>query len=172
VIKRSDEEIWYWYERIEEHKKSGLGVKPWCDANSVEYKTMSNMIYRICWKSRTDPKTYEKIVPITKKFMQSGAPMSKFCKAHSVDIKLVSECATHLNYLEIIEKIKAEKEPKSMNFVQVAAPSSQMQSIQQGEILEKQNDIEIIIAKGVKVSISPNIDSMKIIKIIELLKDL
>jgi hypothetical protein len=40
------------------------------------------------------------------------------------------------------------------------------------EVVEKQNDIEIIISKGVKVSISPNIDSMKIIKIIELLKDL
>ncbi len=172
MIKRSNEEIWYWYERIEEMKKSGLGIKPWCDTNDVEYKLMSNMIFRICWKARTDPKTYEKVVPITRKFMESGAPMSKFCKAHSVDIKLVSECATHLNYLDIIAKIKAEKEPSSMNFIQVPTINLPMPTPQEHEVLEKQNDLEITITKGVKVSISPNIDSMKIIKIIELLKDL
>jgi len=40
------------------------------------------------------------------------------------------------------------------------------------EIIESKNDIEINIAKGVKVSIAPNIEPLKIIKIIELLKDL
>ncbi len=172
MIKRSDEEIWYWYERIEEMKKSGFGIKPWCDKNDVDYKIMSNMIFRLCWKSRTDLKTYEKIVPITRKFMESGAPMSKFCRAHGVDIKLVKECATHLNYLDILYKIKAQKEQSPMNFVQIPTINLPMPTQQEHEVLEKQNDLEITITKGVKVSISPNIDSMKIIKIIELLKDL
>ncbi len=40
------------------------------------------------------------------------------------------------------------------------------------ELLEKRNDIELTITKGIKVTISPNIESEKIIKIIDLLKDL
>lgn len=40
------------------------------------------------------------------------------------------------------------------------------------EVLSPKNDIELQISKGVRVLISPELDSMKIIKIIELLKDL
>src|SRR5207247_396248 len=40
------------------------------------------------------------------------------------------------------------------------------------EVVEPRNDIELNITKGVKVIVSPNIDSIKIIKIIDLLKDL
>jgi len=48
----------------------------------------------------------------------------------------------------------------------------QQQLAPQAEVIEPRNDIELSIAQGIKVLVSPNIDSMKIIKIIELLKDL
>lgn len=64
-----------------------------------------------------------------------------------------------------------------MKFVQITREKDSVSEFStlkepQEEFVEKQNDIELIITKGVKVIISPNIDSMKIIKIIELLKDL
>ena len=62
-----------------------------------------------------------------------------------------------------------------MNFVQVATVQSNFPDIQDSqpaEVIAPQNEVEIIIAQGVKVSIAPNIDTMKVVKIIEFLKDL
>jgi hypothetical protein len=51
-------------------------------------------------------------------------------------------------------------------------PIREIAPIQHHDVIEAQNDIEITITKGVRVLISPSLESMKIIKIIELLKDL
>lgn len=167
MIKTDDEEIWYWYEKIKEFHDSGMAQKEYCDNYQVDYKKFCNLRYRIEYKKLSHPELYAKMVPIARKYMQSGATASKFAKAHEVEVRLLSEFVTHLSYLDIIDRLKSEKESK-MKFVQIQHNAP----IQQHEVLEKQNDLEIIITKGVKVSISPNIDSMKIIKIIELLKDL
>lgn len=168
TIKKDHDEIWYWHQKIEEFHSSGMAPKEYCSEYEIDYKKFSNMRYRIEYKKHTHPEVYMNCLPIVRKYMKSGAPASKFAKANSIDIKLMSEMVTHLGYQDIIEKMKAEKEEKPMQFVQV----QQRLAVQEAEIVEKQNDLEIIITKGVKVSISPNIDSMKIIKIIEFLKDL
>ena len=171
TIKKDPDEIWYWHQKIEEFHESGMGPKDYCDSYEVDYKKFSNMKYRIDYRKFSDTALYEKSLPIARKYLASGAPASKFAKANGIDIKLLGEMCTHLGYIDIIEGRKeaiAAKEEKPMSFVQVP----QRMAIQDAEVVEKQNDIEIIITKGVKVSISPNIDSMKIIKIIELLKDL
>ena len=175
MIKKDHDEIWYWYQKVEEFKTSGMKQKEYCTEYEIDYKKFCNMLYRIEFKRNTHPDEYKKLVPLTRKYMASGAPASKFAKAHEVDVRVLSEMVTHLGYLDIIESMKAAREEKPMQFIQIptvqgAVARPQIQ--QEHEVLEKQNDLEIIIAKGVKVSIAPNIDSMKIIKIIELLKDL
>jgi hypothetical protein len=164
MIKKDHDEIWYWHQKIEEFHASGLGVKEYCDKHEVNYQKFSNMKHRIEYKKYSNPQLYKRSVPIARAYMESGISASKFAKDNDINIKLLGELGTHLQYVDIIE----ERKKSAMKFVQVpqAIPK------QETEILEKQNDIEITITKGVKVSISPNIDSMKIIKIIELLKDL
>ncbi len=169
MIKRSNEEVWLWYNHILEQEASGINGKQWCERNSVDYKTFCNYTWRINWKSKTDREMYDRIAPLAREYLNSGKPMSKFCREHKADIKLLTQCATHLNYVDLIDRLKAKKEPQSMNFIQVPAVQAR---VQEPELVEKQNDIEITITKGVRVSIAPNIDPMKIIKIIELLKDL
>lgn len=83
----------------------------------------------------------------------------------------------HLNCTEQLSKLKNSQVDSPMKFVQITREKDSVSEFStlkepQEEFVEKQNDIELIITKGVKVIISPNIDSMKIIKIIELLKDL
>ncbi len=175
MIKKTHDEIWYWYLKVEAYKSSGMNPKKYCIEYEIDYKKFCNMIYRIDYRRQSHPDEYKKFIPLTRKFMASGAPISNFAKAHDVDIRVLSEMATHLRYTDIIESMKKAKEEKPMQFIQVpkvqgalARPSIEPEH----EIMEEQNDIEIMITKGVKVSISPNIDSMKIIKIIELLKDL
>ena len=82
---------------------------------------------------------------------------------------------THLRYLEVINRIKLnlDKSPpvnEEMTFRQVISSSPVV--IPEPEVIQAKNDIELTITKGVRVICSPNLDSMKLIKIIELLKDL
>lgn len=173
MIKKDHDEIWYWFQKIEEYKSSGMKPKEYCTEYEIDYKKFSNMMYRIEYKKHSHPDEYQKLLPMTRKYMSSGAPASKFAKAHDIDIRILSEMVTHLGYTDIIESMKESKEELPMKFIEVPMISmSNGGSPIPHEVVEKQNDIEIIISKGVKVSISPNIDSMKIIKIIELLKDL
>lgn len=177
MIKKDHDEIWYWYKKIEEFHESGIPPKEYCTEYEIDYKKFSNMRYRIEYKSRTHPDLYQSLIPLTRKYMKSGIPASKFAKENKVDVRVLSEMVTHLGYTDIIEKLKSEEEVKPMQFIQVPPvqprpPAGYREPMADAEVVEKQNDLEIIISKGVKVSISPNIDSMKIIKIIELLKDL
>lgn len=186
MIKIDYDEIWYWYQRIEEFKASNLGQKEYCDSYNVDYKKFCNMLYRIEYKRRNYPENYAKLLPLAQRYKESGKSAAVFAKENNVHIRTLSEMGTHLSYQEIIEELKAQNyqsnskyqpksiprsEPKAMGFLQVPqrlpAPLAPP-----AELVESQNDIEITIAKGVKVSIAPNIDPMKIIKIIELLKDL
>jgi phenolic acid decarboxylase len=168
MIKKDHDEIWYWYQKMEEYKTAGMAQKEYCDAYEIDYKKFCNMRYRIEYKRDTNPELYTKNVPLTRKYMKSGIAASKFAKENNIDVRLLSEMVTHLSYVDIIESMREAKESQAMKFVQV--PQRIVQ--QEAEIVEKQNDLEIIIAKGVKVSISPNIDTMKVVKIIEFLKDL
>ena len=157
-----------WYETMEKFEDSGMTQKEFCNKYKIDYKAFCNLRYRMIYKRDTNPELYAKLYSIGRKYMKSGDLPSKFAKDHEIGIRLLSEISTHIGYLDLIAEIKAEKEASPMKFVQI----QHQEPLQHAEVMEKQNDIEIIITKGVKVSISPNIDSMKIIKIIELLKDL
>ena len=173
-IKRSKEEVWYWHEMMETYQKSGLIQTMFCKENNLEYKVFCNMRFRLIYKRDTEPKLYQKLMSLGREYMALGYAKgaADFAKKHAVNPRHLSEVATHIGYLDMIEEIKSEREPEPMKFVQVQHQGNLQAPVQEAELIEKQNDIEILITKGVKVSISPNIDSMKIIKIIELLKDL
>ena len=173
-MKSDHEEIWFWYQQIDKCQSSGMRRNEYCAEYKIDYKKFSTMYYKILYKKITNPALYEKNVPLARKYMKSDVSRLKFCKDNNIHIKLLTEMVTHLHYVDIIEEIKNKKESEGMKFVQVTQKlkPTTCPDVSVPEVVEKQNDIEIIITKGVKVSISPNIDSMKIIRIIELLKDL
>ncbi len=125
-----------------------------------------------------DPKTYADLCVIGRQFMQSGQTAAQFAKDNKIDLSMLRAATTHLKYQDIIKRCienpPDESKSQSMTFVKVPQVTSSVPASVApcAEVIESQNDIQIAIAKGVKVSISPNIDPMKIIKIIELLKDL
>lgn len=178
AIKRTDEEIWYWYEKIEDYRKSGLPATLYCRSNNLDSKKFNNMRITIEYIKYSKPKIYEEYLPAARKYLESGGDINLICAEYNVDKYHLGNMTTHLRYLEVIEKmkkVKGETESKPMSFIQVPPKSSvkvYTETPVEPEVVEKQNELEIMITKGVKVSISPNIHSMKIIKIIELLKDL
>lgn len=167
-LAENKEEVIKWYLHIQAHGKSGLNGPEYCRQNGLKYKDFSNKSFRINYK-KNRPEQYAECVDMVNKFEESGLTRCQFSIKYKVSKSVLSETITHLRCKEIIEEYLSKEEP--MKLIQITpkiVPCKQPEP----EVVEKQNDIEIQITKGVKVSISPNIDSMKIIKIIELLKDL
>lgn len=174
MIKHNEEEIWTWYQHIEDWKASGLPQKRFSEQNGLSYIKFCNMVFRIIYKSKSDPKLYATLVKHGRAYLESGTKLSsKYAKEHGVRPVHLGEIITHLNYLDAIGRMKLEKESQ-MNFIQIphAKAVTLPAILPEPELIEKQNDLEIMIAKGVRVIIAPNIEPMKVIKIIELLKDL
>jgi ABC-type ATPase with predicted acetyltransferase domain len=179
MIKKDHDEIWGWHLQIEKFKTTGMTGSKYCNTHGIDKKKFSNMSYRILYKKVNDPVLYKKLIEEAKRYLASGIRPSVFARENNLNPSVLSETVTHLGYLEIIENKRKEKENQPMTFHPVPASIQRIipktlivEPEPEQEVVEKQNDIEIIITKGVKVSISPNIDSMKIIKIIECLKDL
>lgn len=172
-IKADPENVWFWYQHAMAHKQTTLSRMKYCKKHNIEFKKFANMCQRIIYKSLGDPKEYAELCAIGRAYMNSNMMRADFVKKNDVEVNTLQEIVTHLRYQDIIAKVRQEKEGQ-MNFIQV--PCNLVQSDYpappEGEIVVPQNDLEISITQGVKVCISPNIDSMKIMKIIELLKDL
>ena len=189
ALKRSDEEVWHWHQHLQQFKASGMTPAMYCRTHKLNDKTFSNLKFRMEYIKDSNPELYAHWVPITRQYMASAQSAAEFAKEHKIPINKLCEMGTHLAYVDVVERLKLEKEDASMQFIQVPNPRAiRSESAAQNpypdrlpaesaqsaepEVIQPQNDLEIIISKGVKVSISPNIDTMKIIKIIELLKDL
>jgi hypothetical protein len=175
MIDHKKDEIWYWHTQIIEQMDSGLPAKKYCETKGIHYKKFSNMKYRITYSCKHDKEMYDKYVRYAQEFKQSGLPIGQFCKANKVDHYKLNEILTHLKYKKIIDNYIPEQEAPKMNFIQVptvqeavARPPVAIEA----EVLKKQNDVELIISAGVKVVVAPEVGADKLIRIIELLKDL
>ena len=180
ALKLSDDDIWFWYSAIIEQQEGELSAPTYCKERFLDYKKFTNMRYRMFYIEHMRPDEYKVLMKAGREFIDSPLQLSEFAKANKVDKTKLTEARTHILYKEAIERLKKErggKEAETMNFVQLKNPAKPQMAFlspppQEHEVVEAQNDIELVITKGVKVMISPQVDSMKIIKIIELLKDL
>lgn len=173
-----DEDIYLWYGYITDSRKKNISGKRYCDENHLNYKKFCNMKQRFEYKKFSNPKSYEKLHVAATESIKNGiknGDVKSICSKYDIEASHLSEMRTHLRYLEVINRIKLnlDKSPpvnEEMTFRQVISSSPVV--IPEPEVIQAKNDIELTITKGVRVICSPNLDSMKLIKIIELLKDL
>lgn len=175
--KATDKQLWEYKEHHKRRLEEGLTVKEYTAKYGLCPADFKNKINRINYNLRGDTERYQRIYDAVKTKVQGGVKhglMPSICNELGISYSQFSEMRIHIRYTEAIkryeEKLKQDKPP--MNFVDVTPNQQIAKQEEQPEVLEPKNDIEIIITKGVKVIISPNIDSMKIIKIIELLKEM
>ena len=176
ALKLSDDEIWKWYEIIEAQKKSTLSIIKFCANYELDYKKFTNMKYRIVYTSYVRPDEYALSTRLAREFINGSMNLTDFCRINKINRSLICEAQTHIHYLDALERLKLERgEVQPMKFVQInksiSEPNHQAPS-SEPEVIEPKNDIEIAITKGVRVIISAQIAVPKIIRIIELLKDL
>lgn len=172
ALRSCDEQIWYWYEFVQEFLGQSFPAKKFCKLKNIDYKAFSNKLYRIVYISQTKPELYQEHLDLAKECRASQMSISKFSKTRKVSHSLLREASAHLNYLEAIEKIKSQKEKSAMNFIQIPPRNPVVQQAQVAEIVENKNEVELVISKGVKVTVAPEVGADKLIRIIELLKDL
>lgn len=183
ALEISDNDIWFWYCAIKEQKESEISANTYCKLKTLDYKKFTNLRYRIFYTEHLRPDEYQMLIKIGRESINSPMRAGLFAKIHNISKAKLSEVKTHILYKDAIDRLKIERntlESQEMSFIKVApaqkviipAPQYSFPVPVPAEIMEAQNDIELVITKGVKVMISPQVDSMKIIKIIELLKDL
>ena len=175
AIPMSDRELLECYRIDQELIKEGMGLKRFCAKYGYDYVRQCNFRYRYYFKSENDPEFYKILLEKVNHFLQlrkekGGMAIVDFIRQHYPGGKPsnISDMLTHLKYQERIKKMME----KPMQFIAVQPKKQEVKRIEEPEVLAPQNEIELKVSQGVRVMISPNLDSMKIIKIIELLKDL
>lgn len=172
------EHVKYWYDIYLKYKESGLQKTVFCKKNNIVLKLFTNKLFRIEYKKYTSPELYKKLFEIGLESFDTTENLYDICDRHNIPFSQLSEIRTHIRWNRVIEELKKE-DNSNMKFIEIPSKSIPIEPTPitkepetKTEALKKQNDIEIIINQGVKVLLSPQIDSTKIIKIIEFLKDL
>ncbi len=164
-IRLNREMVWIYYNHVKEQQASRINPKEYCKANGIKLKNFTAYKYYFNYGNKFELDEYHRQMTIGRDYLNSGMTAKWYSSNHNIDINVLRLISRHLQYNDVVTaKLKEEEEqPKPMKFLQVPAAAPRIIPVQP-ELIEKQNDLEIIISKGVKVIISPNIDSMKIIK--------
>lgn len=180
---KTDEEVWEFYQIILKQKKSGLNVSQFCKRNNIDYKLFTNYLYRIEFTKYSNPELYKKLMDLVTEYKQVPMERKSFCEKYNIKESQLVSALSHFRCLSIIQRLEKEKgvpEDKPMTFIplkneplqQIIVPEMTRTPEPEPEVLEAKNSVELIIDKGVRVIVSPEVPPMKLIKIIELLKDL
>lgn len=192
MIVASNDEIKFWYDHCEGQKKTNFSLVNYCHKNKLDSKLFSN------WKQRFNPwhgkykMAKEREIELAELYQATNPPRNYFCNKHGLPVHRLSIILAHLGYMERLKEIYDEDINESKQKLDVEVPEHENQPERQSmqfitrteemalpiphapmaEVIEEQNHIELTITKGVKVTLSPEFPAEKIIKIIELLKDL
>lgn len=170
-----DEEIWKWYQHLEKCNSTGSTIHQYCRDNNLDIKEYYFFSRRIKYIKDSKPVLYMKLIESLQEFESTDMTLKDYAKTKNIKKWHLEEVRVHLCFLESIERMKNNSPEQKMTFIKaptIIAKTKEETPPSDGEVIVKQNDIEINISKGVKVCIAPNVESIKIIKIIELLKDL
>ncbi len=170
--KSSVEEVIFWYNHMEAHKFSGMKTFDYCQHNNLNLLTFRNKKSIFTYGTNSAAAKNKKYIDLAIEYKSSTMTSKQFADYHSAKEKAICKASTYLNYQEIIDEHLRVSKEEPMSFKSITVSPIMPPPTPETEFIPVQNDIEIVIAKGVKVIIAPNIDPMKIIKIIELLKDI
>lgn len=169
--------FWKMYNHVQECKEVGKGSTKYCRENGITQGCLLAFKRKLELYDHYDKNRYKELLALGRKYT-SDRTISKqeFLANNNISEAELHEFYRHIAYLNILQA-KQKSEETQISFMEITAPEksapfSVKVDYPASEVLPQQNDLEISITQGIKVCIAPNIDSMKIIKIIELLKDL
>lgn len=177
-MSKKDQDVYDWYQHCVAMKREEARPSEYAKAHNLSVKSLCNYSYRFFYtRFKDNPEEFERLKALCEKYQNRPMGMTRgtFCKENDVKESIFADVIQHVSVMKTVERVQnkldQEKE-KPMGFVKIDAPVQKKEQPQEVEVVEPLNDIELKACDGVKVIISPQIESSKIMKIIELLKEL
>lgn len=192
MLRVSDKDVWEYYCHHQKMIKEELTIKQCCDKYKIHLGRFISFVTRYRFKKLCDPTYHKVLVDAVRDMQKQYKGTVIYARENNLNYDHLAAAQTHVMYVDKIEELKIkhgykleevyekskyklvdaitidEQKPQKMNFLQV----NPQKNIQEVEVIHPKNDVEIIISKGVRVIISPNIEPLTMIKIIELLKEI
>lgn len=184
----------YWYKKyldiLEINKKHSISDKEYCNHkeycnnNDLDYSKYTNCKFAFSFIHVGDEQFRQECLEIKNAFIQSGLTQEQYALSVGIRLSILNVAINHIKLLDDLEKENNEsKEENDLNFVPLKNMFKSKQtelehSLEQPlepikhQLITCQNDIEITIRAGIKVTLGQNIGMDKIMKIVELLRAL
>jgi len=162
-------ELAMWHDVVEKCMQEKAKPAEFCRQHNLDPQKYQYYKARLFHKRFSNPNFYQELVPICREYLESGATASMIAVKYGVSRSDVLACSNSLKYLDSIAEYKSQNR---LNFIKVPQSSSPVHVIEESEVLTPKNSVELMISKGIKVIVAPEVGSDKLIRIIELLKDL
>lgn len=162
-------ELTMWHDAIEKCMLENATQAEFCREHNLEPAKFQYYKARIFHKKFSNPVLHEKLVEVCKEYSQSTESAWTIAKKHNVLRRDVLDCSNSMKYLASIAEYKSRDK---LNFIKVPQHANTIEIIEDSEVLTPKNSVELMISKGIKVTVAPEVGSDKLIRIIELLKDL
>lgn len=191
-IKMPDSDLLKWYELIEEQEQSNLSMPKFSESKEINHKIFRNMSYRISFMKYSKPKLYKQRMELAKEFIKDGLSLRSYCKKFGVLRKDLSPAVNHYRYITRIEQLlkeesvtmetkKHQEYEENINFIPIETKKEELPinpvvnnqlSYNPDEVAFKNvlSELKIIFQEGISINIPSNIDTTKIIKIIDFLR--
>lgn len=182
------EEIIYWHNLLLELKSSGKSIAKFAHEKNINEFDINNKRYRLEYKKYSEPQWYKKTLPLVREFMNEDLSAKEFSDLYGIKEGVLNDFVLHLQYIDIVESQKnstenpQEYQPNSpmekMKFIQapMQKPPDEKKSIEPTsthQVVEVQkHTIELKIQQGITVTVSSEITSETILKIINFLKEI
>lgn len=172
--------IWKWFKIVEEYETHEITMPAFAKKKNIKIDDFRHYRRLINLFTKTNPELQIERKQLYDQYLESGLSVPKFCTEQGANKTILKIAVDHFRAREVIAEaqenpnIVAEWE-KSMEFIKapvIKSASFPTSRQTEPEVIKKQNDVELIISKGVKVVVAPEVGADKLVRIIELLKDL
>lgn len=183
-IYKPDQHIIENYIHHKNAKDSDLSLKSYCKKQGANFGSVKRIgcilsLWRVRANGERKPIFYEYKNHVLDFESQEILNLCGYCKVHNLVIGYFKRTKNFLHYTSVIEKYElGQGNLQTMKFIEVS-PKKLENPVAEfvppslpAEVIKNPNQLEIILGDGIKVQIAGNVESSRIIKIIELLKEL
>lgn len=176
IPKPTDEDIKLWWDEVQNYRNSKLSLTAYAKKNNLAYTTFVGWVYRFDPWTGKYKNDKERELELVELYLATNAPREQFSLKHGIHKDRLTTLVVHLGYMERLKNYLAgqnEQEQKTMKFTEIKPEQPIIKrTFIEHEVITPKNDLELIIKKGVKVTIAPEISNEQLITIIEFLRNL
>lgn len=175
TTRTSDEDVMYWYKMVMQFKKEKTKPFLFCKKYSLDKLVFDRRRRNVLYEETIGSKLYNEELSHYNEQQKSGLAQKAYCAKFNKARYYLHEISAHMSFMERVNLLLNEDNvDEPMSFIKAPAviPVQQTQPIPQQELIAKKNSIEISISEGIRVLVDEGVCSTKILKIIDLLRDI